>query len=239
MEKIKFILFDCMETLIDFTELPGEREYALWSYYGSGVENRWQGFEDFFSIFLEMRQVFHQAIPMHKEYTIIERYEMMVRKYFSARNSKISQEEIIKITQKLCNNFWQNYVQRCFVRAEVENLLKNLKNKVGIGIVSNFIVPGGLEELLISNNIRQYFDFVINSAEIGWRKPHRNIYEKALKQAEVKANEIIFIGDDIKNDYYAPKEFGFSALLYDRKDNYTEIKERILAIKEIEKRLEL
>lgn len=239
MKGFKFILFDCMETLIDFTELPGEREYALWSYYGSGVEDRWQGFEDFFSLFLEMRKRFYQAIPVHKEYSIIERYEMMVNKHFSASNLKISQEEVIKITQKLCDNFWLNYGQRCFVRPEVETVLKNLRNKVGLGIVSNFIVPGGLEELLITHNIRQYFDFVISSAEIGWRKPHRHIYEKALKQAEVKAKEIIFIGDDVKNDYYAPKEFGFSALLYDRKDNYAEIKERFLSFKEIEKVLKL
>lgn len=239
MKKIKVVLFDCMETLIDFTELPGEREYALWSYYGSGLEDRWQGFEDFLKSFLDMRQRLDGAEPMHKEYTITERYKRMVIRHSAARNLKISQEEAAEITQKLCRNFWQNYSQRCFVRPEVEMLLKKLKNKVSLGVVSNFIVPGGLEELLISNNIRQYFNFIISSAEVGWRKPHRHIYESALEQAKAKADEIVFIGDDIKNDYYAPKEFGFCSLLYDREDNYAEIKERFISFNEIEKILEI
>jgi len=50
-----FIFFDCMETLIDMYDLPGEREYALWAYDGSGVEIYWNNAEKFISEFLSMR----------------------------------------------------------------------------------------------------------------------------------------------------------------------------------------
>ncbi|ADY54512.1 HAD-superfamily hydrolase, subfamily IA, variant 1 [Syntrophobotulus glycolicus DSM 8271] len=239
MKKIQYILFDCMETLIDFTELPREKEYAMWSYSGSGIENCWPDFEEFLQSFLEMRQYFQNRTPKHKEYSILERYEMMVSKHDLAKNLSLTQEERMTIVKKLCKNFWDNYTKRCFVSPEVEALLKSLRNKTGLGVVSNFIVPGGLEELLISKQIRGYFNFVLSSAELGWRKPHRLIYEKALAEAGTSVREMIFIGDDLNNDYHAPREMGIRSLLYDRKNKHPEIRERFSSFEQIEKILEM
>jgi putative hydrolase of the HAD superfamily len=228
-----------METLMDFTELPGEKEYALWSYYGSGTESIWPGFDDFFDSFRGMRLHFGQGMPRYKEYTIAERYEYLVRSYYTKNKLETSETEIITTVNKLVKNFWGNYRQRCYVNEGARTALTNLKNKFAIGVVSNFIVPGGLEELLITNDIRSCINFVVSSADFGWRKPHPLIYEKALSKAGVQPREAIFIGDDLQNDYYGPQSFGFHTLFYDPKDKHYEIKERIMAFKEIEKKIDL
>ena len=47
MAAVKYIFFDCMETLVDLHELPSSSDYARWAFQGSGVEGYWRDFEDF------------------------------------------------------------------------------------------------------------------------------------------------------------------------------------------------
>lgn len=47
MERTKYIFFDCMETVIDLTELPTVNDYAYWTYHNSGVEEYWEDYNDF------------------------------------------------------------------------------------------------------------------------------------------------------------------------------------------------
>jgi putative hydrolase of the HAD superfamily len=83
-------------------------------------------------------------------------------------------------------------------------------------VVSNFKVPGGVEELLEAHHLKKFFDFVITSINIGWRKPHPEIYRQDLGYADTDLNNIHFIGDDISKDYSTLKELGISAILLDR-----------------------
>ena len=48
MNNFDYIFFDCMETLVDLQKLPTVRDYAEWAYKGSGVEELWEDFDEFF-----------------------------------------------------------------------------------------------------------------------------------------------------------------------------------------------
>ena len=222
MDGYKCILFDCMETLVDLTELPSLRDYALWAFDGSGTEKDWGNFDTFYECYNTARKEISQKLPEHKEYEISERFEAAVRIGFPHADGKT----LAHIKQSLYDNFWRNYKSRCYVSCEVSGVLRELKGRFILGVVSNFMVDGGIEELLKENGIEDSFDFIVTSIGEGWRKPHPGIYEAAMKKSGVAPAEVLFIGDDYLNDYIAPMEIGMSTILLDRFDRYPEVETR-------------
>lgn len=70
-----------------------------------------------------------------------------------------------------------------------------------VGLISNSIFPekyhrGEMERF----GLLKYFDFTIFSSSVGVRKPGQAIFEMALKQANIKPSESIFIGDRFDAD---------------------------------------
>ncbi|WHH59481.1 HAD family hydrolase [Petroclostridium sp. X23] len=223
MKNISWILFDCMETLVDLTELPGLKGYALWAYEGSGVEGLWDGFEDFYESYKYAIEVIANKLPQGKEYEVYERLQMVA----GLKICNKDEQAVQKIADCLYKNFWDTYKSKCYVRNDVKEIITELTKKYNLGVVSNFMVSGGIEELLKTNGIYKYFDFIITSINEGWKKPHYNIYKAAIDKADVPLSKILFVGDDFKNDYITPKELGLRTVLLDRAEKYLHVKHRV------------
>ena len=114
-----------------------------------------------------------------------------------------------------------------YIREDVRLMLPLLKNHYKMGVVSNFMVTGGIEELLERFEISGYFEFVVTSVAERWRKPHRAIYQKALKLAGIYPKQAVFVGDDYINDYSAVESMGMNAILLDRHNKRPELKNRV------------
>ncbi len=220
MKDIDFLVFDCMETIVDLTELPSKKHYAMWGYEGTGFEDVWQDAQEFINCYMEAVQQIDSNRPMHSEYDMRLRFEKTVTgKLGTGRFS----DEIISA---LYENFWNNYKSRCYVSDEVRTVLENLSSVYPVGVISNFMVPGGIEELLDINGVLSLFRFVATSIKIGWRKPHKAIFAEAAEKAKVSPRQILFIGDDYINDYKGGESAGFVTLLYDRKKRYPKAERR-------------
>jgi putative hydrolase of the HAD superfamily len=232
MPQIKVILFDCMETLIDMTEIPGEKEYALWAYEGSGVEQYWQSPEGFVEQFRAVRKKLDETPPYHREYDITERFKRIIK-----LNKEENKEKEAELVRKLLINYWERYKAKCYVSEEVKYTLANLAAKYPLGVVSNFIVKQGVEELLKEWGIDQYFKFVVTSINLGWRKPHPRIYQAAFRKAGAQSREAVFIGDDYRNDYETPRLLGMKAILYDRYGKNPRIADRFTAFAQLPEKI--
>ena len=57
-----------------------------------------------------------------------------------------------------------------------------------------------LDRHLVHNGIREHFDLVICSAIVGYRKPHRAIFDVVVEGLGVDAASIVFVGDDLEAD---------------------------------------
>ncbi|NLI91688.1 MAG: HAD family hydrolase [Peptococcaceae bacterium] len=234
MSDRKLLLFDCMETLIDMVEIPGEKEYALWAFEGSGVENCWQGQNHFREHYQATRKKLRETPPFDKEYSIYERFKMIVE----ITQGKDKDKKTEEIVTKLVSNYWAKYKAKCFVKNEVRDTLDKLSKQHDLGVVSNFIVEQGVEELLAEFGLQKYFRFVVTSVSQGWRKPHPLIYQAALSAAQAAAsNHVIFIGDDYINDYITPRKLGMGSLLYDPTQKYLQINDRITSFIEIPEKI--
>lgn len=64
--------------------------------------------------------------------------------------------------------------------------------------------------------IKQYLDFVMTGYEAGCDKTNPRMYKKVLEILNVKSEEAVMIGDDVKVDVLLPKRLGIHAILLDR-----------------------
>ncbi|MEM3577311.1 MAG: HAD-IA family hydrolase [Candidatus Bathyarchaeia archaeon] len=110
------------------------------------------------------------------------------------------------------NMFFEDYVRSLKLRPCVKRLLGELSCEYKLGLVSNFtyapVIYAGLRKL----DINKFFNAVLVSEEVGWRKPHAKIFEEALKRLGVKAQEAIYVGDSPQEDIKGAKEIGLKTI---------------------------
>ena len=85
---------------------------------------------------------------------------------------------------------------------EALGVLKLLAGRYMLGALTN----GNAD--IYKTDAAEYFDFAFLAEDIGASKPHPDMFEAALKQAGVAADEIIHVGDDPDHDIRGAREMG-------------------------------
>jgi len=96
-------------------------------------------------------------------------------------------------------------------------LLRDLSQKYPIGLLTN-IYHGVFPEVLDKGHIPNIrYGAIIQSCEIGFIKPEKEIYEIARTKANVKHEQILFL-DDLKVNVDAAQKMGWKAVWFDQKN---------------------
>ncbi len=84
------------------------------------------------------------------------------------------------------------------------------------GIISNTGRTWGRALIELQNlyGIRDYFDVLSFSDEIGVRKPHPAIFKKTLKELGLPANNVLHVGDNVLDDISGAKSVGMKTVWY-------------------------
>jgi putative hydrolase of the HAD superfamily len=61
---------------------------------------------------------------------------------------------------------------------------------------------------------------IVISAAIGHRKPSARFFEEVARVAGVRSEEVLFVGDDLENDYHGAIGAGMQAILIDDRNRY-------------------
>lgn len=94
---------------------------------------------------------------------------------------------------------------------DVYSTLAALRNKgYHLGSIAN--QNFGTAERLEHWGLRQFFEVIAASAEIGYAKPDRMIFEKALELARCRAEESVMVGDRLDNDIVPAKALGMKTV---------------------------
>lgn len=64
--------------------------------------------------------------------------------------------------------------------------------------------------------LRDVISVAVSSAEHGYMKPHRSIFDTALSKAKVRAGESVMVGDSLKHDIEGAVAIGMRAILLRR-----------------------
>ena len=108
-------------------------------------------------------------------------------------------------------------------------LLEALRTRdLRLALVSNAFDPGwllhrDLEQLGVAERI----DFAVFSSELGKRKPHPAIFERALEELDVQAGDALFVGDRLYEDVRGAGELGMTTVqaLWFRADEHPDGRE--------------
>jgi putative hydrolase of the HAD superfamily len=110
--------------------------------------------------------------------------------------------------------------------ATTHALLEALRARgLKLGVVSNAFDPGWLlHRDLERMGIAERIDFAVFSSEVGKRKPHPEIFERALEALEVEPAEAMFVGDRLFEDVRGANEVGMTSVqaLWFRADEHPE-----------------
>jgi putative hydrolase of the HAD superfamily len=98
---------------------------------------------------------------------------------------------------------------------EVPDVLRGLRQDgYTIGLISN--TQRSLTVFEEHFELHGLFDVSISSAEHGYMKPHRSIFEEGLRQAGVSAPEAVMVGDSVPHDIAGALALGMRGILVAR-----------------------
>jgi putative hydrolase of the HAD superfamily len=111
--------------------------------------------------------------------------------------------EITKIIASSVRNL------RWVLYEDVTSVLESLKNMgYRLGVISNLYAGRGLLDSLL--------DLAVTAEDVGAKKPNPLIFSAALKQAKVKAEDSIYVGDQYEIDIVGARNAGIRPILIDR-----------------------
>ena len=96
------------------------------------------------------------------------------------------------------------------VYPEVVSTLNALADSgVRMAIISNTTNPEFIKEKeLRQTGLSAFFEFAIFSSGAPYRKPHPSIFHAAISRLNIKAENILFVGDDLKMDVLGAQSVG-------------------------------
>jgi putative hydrolase of the HAD superfamily len=206
LSPIKAVMFDFIGTLVNVKDYNLETSKA--KLYKAIVD---AGFRVSRKEFLE---AYSQA---HEKYRVI-RYQKLVEVtnaiWISEALNNLRFETSPEDTRikTAVNIFFEDYLNSFRLRKCAKQTLKKLFGDYKLGLVSNFtyapVIYAGIRRVKITN----FFDVILVSDAVGWRKPHAKIFEEALKKLGVEAEEALYVGDSPEEDIKGAKQLGIKTV---------------------------
>jgi putative hydrolase of the HAD superfamily len=149
-------------------------------------------------------------------------YPSLVRQLLGDFGIEVSDEELTRFLEAE-HAAWDPARQ---LAAHTHALLEALRGRgLKLGLVSNAFDPGWLlHRDLEQMGLAERLDFSVFSSEVGKRKPHPAIFERALEALGVAAEDTVFVGDRLYEDVGGAGELGMTTVqaLWFRADEHPE-----------------
>ncbi len=216
--KISFdwIFFDCFNTLIDdFT--PDGDESGVEPILCLPVEAGFYATETEFKVDYDKWKRDRWNGNDWGEVDLADRLKEILTKKNDSRR-----DEVDVLVSRMMKRFELEYTNTLRLTPGVCEMLQRWRGIVKTGVISNFYLRDWPQRMLMKFGLYSHFDFVIDSASFGFKKPGHTIYLGALQRAGILINQaerVIFIGDNLTNDVLAPMELGMKAIYLDRTDD--------------------
>ncbi|MEB4869154.1 HAD family hydrolase [Priestia megaterium] len=125
----------------------------------------------------------------------------------------LSEYDLSNLTwEEMLDDYLHYFPAHCVPFLHMEHVLKELKKKgLLLGMITN-----GFTDFQWMNikalRIDHYFDTILVSEQEGIKKPHKDIFLRALKALDVSAEESVYIGDHLENDVLGARGAGIHAV---------------------------
>ena len=196
--RYKAVLFDLGSTLIEY-------ENKDWTTLGKiGIAKAYPNLKKRFPMLPELSsfgsmfyEYFKDILDGRKDYEDVELHDICAS-IFQRMNLDMSDGVIAEFV----TTYYKPIRDQLTLIEGADVILEKFKN-VGltIGLVSNSIFPERFHLTEMEQfGLLKYFDFTIFSSSVKTRKPGKEIFDMALKKANITASEAIFVGDRFDAD---------------------------------------
>jgi putative hydrolase of the HAD superfamily len=104
--------------------------------------------------------------------------------------------------------YFSTFFDYCRLIPKTLEMLRQLEGKYRLGILSNFTHGPAVERLLDQLGLTPFFETVLVSGEIGYRKPHPLVFEMLVKNLGFERQQILYVGDSLDPDVLGATQSG-------------------------------
>jgi len=214
---IKAVFFDLFHTLITYD--PPQEELVAQALKGFGIEGD--------------PAMFRRPLITADEFI----YEEIARRPLSQRSQEekvnlyaqyqgiVLREAGIEADDKLVMGLlskMQQYNMNLALFNDVAPALDNLKSRgLVLGLISN--VEQDMNDTFTRLKLDSWLDIIVTSLDTGAGKPQPEIFREALRQANVQADEALYVGDQYRVDVLGAEGVGIKGILIDRTGYHQDI----------------
>jgi HAD superfamily hydrolase (TIGR01662 family) len=121
---------------------------------------------------------------------------------------------------------WMTLELKMALYDDVAPALDELKQRgLTLGLISN--VDRDISATYDKLGLDKWLQLKITSQDVGFNKPRPEIFQAALKKAEVEPTEAIYVGDQYEIDVLGANRVGMRGILIDRHDFFGDITDSI------------
>ncbi|MEH0157721.1 YjjG family noncanonical pyrimidine nucleotidase [Limibacter armeniacum] len=225
----KHLFFDLDHTLWDFERCSEETLEELYDIHRVDLLSKGSASKDHFiaafrKINAELWSHYNES-RITKETIRDRRFPMMF--------------ELLNIPAAVCPaNLGKEYLERCpkkpYLIPDTIEALEHLQNKYYLHILTNGFADVQSTKMRYSN-IFHYFNSVVTSECTGHKKPSKEIFEFAMKQAGAAADQSAMIGDNLNTDIVGANNAGMFSVYYnpDAVEHNEYVGAEIISLKEL------
>ena len=210
--QIKGVLFDLGSTLLEFEnhswgELDGRCIAATYEFLKkSGL--KLPDFPKFEKSFRQVLAEYWSATEQTLEEKPLAHLLLVGLARAGVEKNGLGMEELGRV-------FYQPIRNQITEYDDALEVLEWLKaKKLALAVVSNSIFPRAYHlEDLEHFGLAAFFPTALFSSDIGVRKPHPEIFHRALAALSLGPEEVIFVGDRMREDVLGPQQVGIRAVL--------------------------
>ncbi len=231
MRKYSAVLFDFFDTIVMFEPslLPemtinGEVRNSTAGHVFTQMRSSLRGmeFSDFYTPFVESyAELLELRKKDLKEHPNRKRFEIFLEKTGINGSDDLPDKFVRSHMESLCGAV-------VYPEHHTEVLSYLIEKGYRLSLVSNFDHAPTVRELLGKFGIADFFENVVISEEVGWRKPHRKIFELALANLNENPQNVIFIGDNPEADIIGASQFGIDSVWVKRKEQLPRAKPKFI-----------
>ena len=210
---LRAILFDLFGTVIYFKALPSDQasgqKRSIMPWLSDFLVAKTPGLsEETFLTELKgvSAEIVRQRPPEHLEVSSPERFRRALLR------SGVEERLADLLAAQLCQKHMAGLAALTFLPDGHREALESLGSRYRLALVSNFDHGPTAHEILSKHGLREFFDEIVISDDVGRRKPHPEIFEIALNALCVDRDEAIYIGDSLGDDVVGATNTGLQVV---------------------------
>ena len=211
---VKAVLFDVNGTLVDI--VTDEQRDGVYRAIGhvlaySGIHLRCGQVREIY--FATLHQLREQSPEKHPEFDAVAVWRTIVERHATAYTRSLPTDRVEQLPLFLTELHRSLARRRLRRYPHVRAVLNELRGRYRLGVVTDgqsaYARPE-LDEL----GLLDYFDTIVVSGDLGFRKPDKRMFDTALDTLDLNPEHAVYIGNDTFRDIHGAQHAGLRTVLY-------------------------